>query len=276
MLAAKRELIRQEISDGTGADIDLEVDRTGVQTGLRIWFSDLGRTRSPIIELRPRGLKRYEAQLSFGSFAGSTIDQMMQADDEEVTLARALVSTVARSATVGFSDGQNLEAWKIDGPGFSLTAEKRGVEDRFGDEALIHTCRELVIPVLGAMAELYGYDPVEEIADSGETPILEGAVTLAMVRRRERNPRNRLLCLRIHGEVCQVCGLDPRHRYGDAGDIIEVHHLQPLSLTGEPRPYDPETDLAPLCPTCHRAAHTRRPLPWTPDELREKMNADGR
>jgi 5-methylcytosine-specific restriction protein A len=65
-----------------------------------------------------------------------------------------------------------------------------------------------------------------------------------------------------------VCGLEPRRVYGEAGSIIEVHHLEPVSSLVEPRPYDPRTDLVPLCPTCHRALHTRRPIPLSIEELK--------
>jgi len=269
MLLEHRTLIRDEVQAGTGAAVDLDTAGGAAQTGLRLWFADLGRARSPIIELRPKGLKRYEAVLRFGTMAGETVVQMQNAGAEEVQLARALIRNVAKEAEVSLP-GQSLDDWAITGGGFTLTAELKGVENRFADEAVISTCRALVIPILAAMAELYGYDPVELPADPAE-PLMEGAVRHSVVKRRERNPRNRLLCLRIHGSVCAVCGDDPVEIYGDAGSIIEVHHIQPLSAAEEPRPYNPETDLIPLCPSCHRAAHTRRPIPWSPDELRQKL-----
>jgi 5-methylcytosine-specific restriction protein A len=274
MLADRQELIREEVAAGTGAEIELEVFRTGIQSGLRIWFADLQRARSPIVELRPTGLNRYTAHLTFGNFAAPTLAQMMKADTEGIQLARALVASVAQSADLIFPDGQSAGDWTIKPTGFQLTVEKKRVENRFGEEAIVSVCRELVTPLLAAMAELYGYDPVEP-AFPGPDEALEGAIKVSVVRRRERNPRNRLLCLRIHGETCHVCGFDPQAAYGDAGSIIEVHHLQPLSLAGTPRAYDPATDLVPLCPNCHRAAHTRRPLPWSPEDLRVKRGEHG-
>lgn len=269
MLAAKQALILREVEEGTGATINLELDRSGIQSGLRLWFADLPRSNGPIVTLRPAGLSRFEATLAFGNFSAATIAQMAKADAEEHQLARALVASVARNAELSISGDQHLDDWVIADGTFTIRAEKRGIDSRFGDEALTSTCREMVIPLLAAMAELYGYDPVAEPElPDGE---VEGAVSLAVVKRRERNPRNRLLCLRIHGTSCKVCQADLEARYGDAGMIIEVHHLQPLSLIGEPREYDPNTDLVPLCPNCHRAVHTRRPAPWTPEELRERL-----
>lgn len=273
MLPAHRSLIRDEVEAGTGAAVDLETASGAAQSGLRLWFADLGRARSPIVELRPKGLKRYQAVLRFGTTAGETVAQMQNAQPEELQLARALVRSVAAQADVLIPD-QTLDDWVITGGGYTVSAELRGVENRFADEAVISTCRALVTPMLAAMAELYGYDPVEDAAETAEA-VMEGAVQYSLVRRRERNPRNRLLCLRIHGSVCSVCGTDPSAIYGDAGSIIEVHHIQPLSGADGERLYNPETDLIPLCPSCHRAAHTRRPLPWSPDELRQKICTHG-
>ena len=268
MLAEKQMLIRREVEEGTGAAICLEEDRSGVQTAIKLWFADLGRTHSPVVTLRPTGLRRFEAKLVFGNFAADTIRQIQRASAEEVQLARALVASIAISADVKIGNGQTTDSWLIDDGSFTIIAEKRGIESRFDDDAVANTCRQLVIPILAAMAELYGYDPVEELAPPDQEALMEGAVKLTVIRKRERNPRNRLLCLRIHGAVCKICDFDPGELYGDAGNIIEVHHLQPLSLTGEPRPYDPATDLVPLCPNCHRAVHTRRPVPWTTAELK--------
>ena len=269
MLAARQQLVLRETEEGTGAAIGLEVDHSGRQTGLRLWFGDLGRGRSPIVYLKPKGLRRYEAHLSFGNFAAETVRQMMAADEEERQLARALVRSMATTAEVRCGN-QDLENWQLDGANFSISAEKRSLENRFTDDTLIETCRDLVIPLLAAMAELYGYDAVDDPETSGE-PVLEGAVSFALVRRRERNPRNRLLCLRIHGNRCAVCDLDPARKYGEDVGILEVHHIQPLALNHGPAAYDPARDLIPLCPNCHRAVHTRRPVPLSPAELRDRL-----
>lgn len=271
MLAEKQALIRREVEEGTGAAIRLEIDRSGAQTAIRLSFADLERSHSPIVALRPIGLRRFEAELSFGNFAADTIRQMRQAGYEEMQLARALVSSLAATADVSIGNDQTADDWVIDSGSFVVVAMKRDIDGRFEDDSLAKTCRELVIPLLAAMAELYGYDSLEENFALDQEALVEGAVGLTVVRKRERNPRNRLLCLRIHGAACKICGVDPMGRYGEAGGIIEVHHLQPLSLLGEPRPYDPATDLIPLCPNCHRAVHTRRPVPWTPGQVIGKL-----
>ena len=92
---------------------------------------------------------------------------------------------------------------------------------------------------------------------------------LVMTERQVPEPGPGQVLLRVR--ACAVCRTDPRDVYGDAGGIIEVHHLEPLALLSSPRPYDPVSDLVPLCPCCHRAVHTKRPVPHTPDELAAMM-----
>ncbi|WP_225919261.1 HNH endonuclease [Actomonas aquatica] len=124
-----------------------------------------------------------------------------------------------------------------------------------------------MVPLVGAVAELLGVD--DAIPES--TAEWEGGIKESVVRKRERSRRNRLLCISIHGRICKVCGFDPVTVYGpDGSQIIEVHHIEPLSESSAPRPYDPASDLIPLCPNCHRAIHCRVPA-FSPDELRSLM-----
>lgn len=264
MIAAWQDIVRREIEVGTGASIGMSVDPTGLRTGLRIWFADLEERRSPIVDLRRHGLRGYRAILGFGTFAGEIVRQIQTAGDEDVRLARALVDTISPEVELDFS-GQERGGWKILSGGFRITATVRRSREA-SDEAVARVSRDVVVPLMAAMAELIGYDVIEE--EDGYDRAMEGAILVSTIKRRERNPRNRLLCIRLHGERCACCGLDPRTAYGDAGDIIEVHHLEALSLLEVPRPYDPAVDLAPLCPNCHRAVHTRRPIPLGVDELR--------
>lgn len=271
MIKAKADLIRETVEERTGAAIMLDEKTDGVQKGLEIRFDDLTRNGGPLVTLKPSGLKRHLVSLRFGSYSGAVVEQIAQADAEKIDLARALVRSIGGVATLAFSDAMDAGSWTIDNPSFALSAERKVRGDRQSDEEIIETCESVVVPIMAALAELIGYEDkpiIDSEADSG----LEGAVTVATVRRRERNPRNRLLCFRIHGYACAACGTDPRTTYGENGSVLEVHHLQPLSLVDEPRAYDPETDLVPLCPTCHRVVHSRRPVPWTPVEVSEMMN----
>lgn len=268
MIAAWQDIVRREIEAGTGAAIGMSVDPSGLRTGLRIWFADLDERRGPIVDLRPHGLRGYRAILGFGTFAGEIVRQMQAAGDEDVRLARALVDSITPEVELDLS-GQERRDWQITSGSFRATATVRRTLDAT-EEAVARVTRDVVVPLMAAMAELIGYDVIEE--EDQDDHAVEGAILVSTIKRRERNPRNRLLCIRLHGERCACCGLEPRTLYEDAGGIIEVHHLEALSLLEVPRPYDPAIDLAPLCPNCHRAVHTRRPIPLGLDELRAIMH----
>ena len=269
MIAGKKELIVRELEEGTGAAISARVDLGGLRSGLRIWFEDLDEKHGPIAELHPYGLKGHKVELSFGNFSGEVIDQIRKALPEDLQLARALISSIQPDVGIEIP-GQNLFEWTVGNGAFRMTAKIRDLEHPEEESAVIATCRNVIVPMMAAMAELIGYDIVEETADI-EVPAYEGAILQSVVKRRERNPRNRLLCIRIHGEKCMVCGLEPKITYGEAGSIIEVHHLEPVAILSEPKQYDPRADLVPLCPNCHRAVHTRRPTPIGIEELRRLM-----
>lgn len=272
MLSAKRELIAQEIALGTGADIAVRTLEFGRRKGLLIWFNDLEEKRGPIAELKPHGLKSHNVKVSFGPFSGGVLAQIAKADTEDIQLARSLVKSAKRAAEIEVKE-QTLEDWLVKDGAFEIRAVFRHVKwHPDSDEAIARTCSEVIVPLMAALAELIGYDTVEE-PFAAEQPEVEGALGRATVSRRERNPRNRLLCLRIHGHVCKACGCEPTSFYGAAGNIIEVHHLEPISMLKEPRAYDPETDLVPLCPNCHRAVHSRRPWPLSLEELACEIGA---
>jgi 5-methylcytosine-specific restriction protein A len=269
MIARSRELILRELEEGTGASIAVEVNDAGLRSALRIWFSDLEEQRGPIAELRPHGLKGHRVELAFGRFSAPILSQIATAKPEDIQLARALVSSIGSSARVEFED-QLPTDWLVRDGRFRITATIRHEDSPDTDAAITQTCREVIVPIMAAMAELIGYDPIEDIAIY-DAPAAEGAILQSVVLRRERNPRNRLLCVRIHGYCCKACRIDPRSSYGEAGSIIEVHHLEPLANLSAPRTYDPRTDLVPLCPNCHRAVHTRRPIPYALEELQSFM-----
>lgn len=273
MITDRIQLILGELQEGTGAAFAGTVRHDRLRRSLKIWFADLDERHGPVAELVPYGLRGHHVKLGFGNFSAAVIRQMQQAVEEDVQLARALVASI-RPGVVLEMPGQDPASWLIRDGSFRISATVRNLDGPHSDQALAATCREVIVPLMAAMAELIGYDLIDSPEEAGDD-IPEGALLRSVVRRRERNPRNRLLCIRIHGERCAACGMDPRARYGAAGSVIEVHHRQPLCTLGQPRAYDPRTDLVPLCPTCHRAVHTRRPLPYSPEELRDLMGAGG-
>lgn len=269
MIKDKRDLILRGLSEGTGAAFAASEVHSGLRHGLRIWFDDFDEKHGPVAELRPFGLKGYRITLYFGNFSGEVIDQIRHAAQEDIQLARALIASVRGGIALEIP-GQHIDDWRVVDGSFRITATIRDQADQHEDTSLILICREVIVPMMAAMAELIGYDVIDEQITE-DIPAYEGAVLQSVVKRRERNPRNRLLCIRIHGERCKVCGLEPKTKYGAAGSIIEVHHREPLAALVEARPYDPSKDLVPLCPSCHRAVHTRRPIPYSPEDLVKLM-----
>lgn len=260
------DLLRSVLELGIGTGIVVETDSSGLRTGLRSYFVGLTQNQGPVCTITPSGLKRHNVTLRFGRFPNACIAQMQAAADERKLVARALVQQLAQANELTMFPQQSSNTWSVTGADFSIEVVVRNVQDPSSAEAVERTARSVMVPLMAAMAELIGYDEDEDV--TGET---EGDIILAVIRRRERSPRNRLLCLSIHGHRCSACGLAPREIYADAGEIIEVHHLEPLGLIEEPRVYDPRADLVPLCPNCHRAIHTRRPVPYTLEELREML-----
>ncbi|MFV1442676.1 HNH endonuclease [Phaeobacter sp. JH60H1] len=270
MLKDHADLIASELSEGTGASVALSIVASGIRSGLDIWFQDLKKRQGPIVELRPHGLKAHRVQLRFGNFSRQILKQISEAPAEDIQLARSLVTSIRVEANVEIP-GQSLECWTVDDGRFTIAATLKHETTADGGDAIVATCREVIVPLMAAMAELIGYDEIVPEDTSGE---LEGALSLALVRKRERNPRNRLLCLRVHGYKCFCCGIKPQFKYGPAGKVLEVHHLQPVSQLHEEKNYDPKTDLVPLCPNCHRAVHTRRPTPYSIEELMSMMDTN--
>ena len=68
----------------------------------------------------------------------------------------------------------------------------------------------------------------------------------------ERDPTVRKKALSHYGHDCMACGFKANHI-----SQIDVHHLFPLSEGGER--LTRITDVAVLCATCHRLAHSTKP-----------------
>ena len=99
----------------------------------------------------------------------------------------------------------------------------------------------------------------------------EGASKKVLVNKYERDPRNRLACIKHYGTSCAVCGFDFGKVYGEfASEYIHVHHIVPVSQMGENYVINPVEDLIPLCPNCHSAVHIANP-PLSPQELKSRL-----
>ena len=271
MLSHHINVIQQSLSSAIGADITISQKKVRGRDLVELWFSDLDRVNGPIIELSPTGTRRHHIALRFGSFSSQIINQIKSANEESLELARSLISLLNNQFGVRLPLGMTTENWRISDIQFSLEIERIGIDEYLTEGAIVETCNNVITPILGALAELIGYENKAPREAESEVLLTEGEKYLSIVARRERNPRNRLLCLQIHGDICSVCGLMPSRQYPSFMSIMEVHHIEALAELVEPKIYDPAKDLVPLCPNCHRAIHTKRP-PYMPDELRGLMS----
>lgn len=101
----------------------------------------------------------------------------------------------------------------------------------------------------------------------------EGSILKRHVNSYERNPQAREKCIEYHGCQCQICGFDFEAVYGPTGkDVIEVHHVVPLSKIKKGYEVNPVNDLLPVCPNCHTILHRKgEGEVFSPEEVREMI-----
>jgi 5-methylcytosine-specific restriction endonuclease McrA len=112
--------------------------------------------------------------------------------------------------------------------------------------------------------------PGDSQGDTQEHPLgisfLEGDRRLVQHSRLERNRRLRKYVIRKavaaagnEDLACNCCGLVPRHKYPWSDSLLlEVHHLLPLSSPARTNSAGTNiSNVVLVCPTCHRAVHTR-------------------
>lgn len=105
--------------------------------------------------------------------------------------------------------------------------------------------------------------------------IAEGNLRRVYVNVHERSAKARALCLAHYKLRCICCDALLRDVYGIAAeDLIQVHHLLPLSEVPPKYVVDPIRDLRPICPNCHAVIHSRRPQ-FTVEDV-QRMIAGGR
>lgn len=96
--------------------------------------------------------------------------------------------------------------------------------------------------------------------DEDKTIYHEGSVKLVTSKQYERDPRARAVAIKIHGDHCNICGMEFGKVYGSfAEGFIECHHIVPVSEKAKDYVVDPSKDLIPVCPNCHRMLHHKKP-----------------
>ncbi|TQR14049.1 hypothetical protein FG382_09595 [Psychrobacillus lasiicapitis] len=120
----------------------------------------------------------------------------------------------------------------------------------------------------------YQYERIESDSDLEEkeyyTVHKEGKALEYYMKKYERNPKNRIKAIEIHGLNCFGCGFNFEEKYGHWGkDFIEIHHINPLNTLEEEVEINPVTDLVPLCSNCHRMVHRKKDEVLSIERLRE-------
>jgi 5-methylcytosine-specific restriction protein A len=238
---------------------------------LEFWFSDLGYKEGPIFSLEAAGLRRHSIRIRFGKFSTPVINQILKASPSQKSTASELIGIIPqRGFKVEFNWFDNSSLNQIEPSKILLQAQKNPVNNHLSFEAFNRSALEALPPLVSALAELIGYEE-SIVSPTKDLEIMEGAISIHTIKKRERSKKNRMLCLAYNGYNCAVCGFNASEAYGEIGEILEVHHKQPLSNLDTACVFDPKIDLVPLCPNCHRAVHTKRPIPWTVEELKNKL-----
>lgn len=234
------------------------------------------------LELYPDGVHRNDgfcARLSLGwrslkgefipgAFAAPMIREMGEAPDADKAIFTGLIRRILaeKGKVTMMINAQEVEpgntnSWPKFWERLSISFEKSplavNTEDKQDTEnALVYWGGRFLAGIL-ALAPL---EEMETAEDANPEGLPEGAKTLVEVNRYERSRFNRATCIEIHGDSCIACGFNFGNIYGDLGKgFIHVHHVTPISTTGENYQINPVTDLTPLCPNCHAMVHRRNP-----------------
>ncbi len=115
----------------------------------------------------------------------------------------------------------------------------------------------VALTTMGSARNRQKFDVV--LADREKPPMSfeEGKRAFGTHGKIERSPLIRRHFFRAHPKlVCDACALDVKRRYPWTENILELHHILPLSATinvnGTTTLLD---DMVPLCPSCHKSIH---------------------
>jgi len=121
-----------------------------------------------------------------------------------------------------------------------------------------------------ADGSVYGVLDVTDL-ENEHLLVSEGHLRLRTATKASRSQALRKLALKMHGSICTACGLDFHAKYKAVKrDCIELHHVVPIS---EGIRENTIKNLIPLCPNCHRVAHTTQP-PLSISAIRRMLQTD--
>lgn len=285
----------------------IDPERVGLvlteQVGFPVGATHTSNTEGSQTTVRPLGLhpneaftiecvvgwRRLNVEFVPGAFARDLVEQMSRSSEDKKRrfglLAASIVEMGAEvEAAIGGSPvpPDSPEDWPTTWTTFELELNVGPLvipEDHVEQEHLVVawtgrllTLMSLLLPLVDVEESDMAGEGKDHVTGSG---FEEGGATYTLNKRYERDPRNRAICLAVHGARCQGCGLAMEERYGKpAAGFIHVHHLKPLAEMDEAAVMDPVQDLVPLCPNCHSVVHRRSP-PYSVVELRDMIHDAG-
>ncbi len=195
--------------------------------------------------------------------------KLRQGKDDELGGAESALLIVRSLAAPGDGLAVSLSRGRMDllvipsaelGDGRSQSVTRRHVS------GIAVSCPPAVLP-----AFVYRQDG----SDAGGVA-MEGESETVIAKRRKRNVELRDAYVAKYGYRCGACGMLMSEVYGEAAkDLIEVHHLRPLSQRIDGASLTRLEDLVGLCPNCHSVAHRRNPV-YSPSEIRDFIANNGK
>ncbi|MBX3738972.1 MAG: HNH endonuclease [Candidatus Didemnitutus sp.] len=192
---------------------------------------------------------------------------------EMSALLRSLPIHPAEARTIAFRSAMSVKSklenfYAIEHPGHGLRRGGRLDGEVFAEFAGQRGRLAELAAMIRSASELLGSTGAKgtewEIDDEGA---IEGVLVMRLHKMRERNPglarkAKERMSARLDGRwECEACRADLTVLYGAVAEsIIECHHTKPLSAAAGPRKTR-LSELALLCPNCHRAIHRMRPMP---------------
>lgn len=115
----------------------------------------------------------------------------------------------------------------------------------------------VLLTTIGGEREQKKFEVVLKNREQTPMEFEEGRRVFGTHGRLERSPLVRRHFFRAHPQlICDACSMDVKVRYPWTDNILELHHILPLSATINVNGTTTLlADLVPLCPSCHKSIH---------------------
>ena len=262
----------------TGLRIDLEIENKSGQVEISLIPLDMEKTNRFVIKTII-GWKTVVSEIELSNYSLPFLKALQNSNETKKSASVGFAKTAIKNGYfVNYQinqipiDLENIKSWPSKWENFNLKILSKPFD--VNEQSLLHQSILLEQEcILGVITSLLDLMPISE----NETQnfefenLPEGAKLRVEVNKYERNPLNRMACIRFYGCNCQVCGFNFEKTYGNLGrDFIHVHHIIPVSLLGPNYSVNPIHDLIPVCPNCHYMLHKKNP-PLTVSELKSLL-----